>query len=135
MRSHLVSCLEKGQMSSFPSIHRNVSTCSVVAQETIQISCSCRMPRVGRMIQCCCCKEWYHKKCENVTRNWHPLGSAGCAPRNEHRSWCFIPFASLLYVSVACIRLDMYRGSMQDTRRNITIVRSIRYGAWGARKI
>ena len=37
MRSHLVSCLEKGQMSPFPSIRRNVSTCSVVAQETIQI--------------------------------------------------------------------------------------------------
>ena len=62
MRSHLVSCLEKGQMSPFLSIRRNVSTCSVVAQETIQISCSCRMPRVGRMIQCCCYKEWYHTK-------------------------------------------------------------------------
>ena len=68
MRSHLVSCLEKGPNVSFPEHRRNVSTCSVVAQETIQISCSCRMPRVGRMIQYCCCKEWYHKKCENVTR-------------------------------------------------------------------
>ena len=41
MRSHLVSCLEKGQMSPFPSICRSGSTCSVVAQETIQIFCSC----------------------------------------------------------------------------------------------
>eukprot|EP00731_Ephydatia_muelleri_P006324 Em0003g572a len=37
--------------------------------DILRISCSCRMPPAGRMIQCSHCKEQFHKKCERVTRN------------------------------------------------------------------
>ena len=70
MRTHLVSCLEKRQMAPFPSIQRKSTLShSILAQQRIPVSCSCRMPPAGRMIQCSHCKEQFHKKCERVTRN------------------------------------------------------------------
>ena len=70
MRTHLVSCLEKRQMAPFPSIQRKSTLShSILAQQLIPVSCSCRMPPAGRMIQCSHCKEQFHKKCERVTRN------------------------------------------------------------------
>eukprot|EP00731_Ephydatia_muelleri_P029862 Em0021g385a len=47
----------------------NLSFDILRTQQRIPVSCSCRMPPAGRMIQCSHCKEQFHKKCERVTRN------------------------------------------------------------------
>ena len=82
IRKHLVTCLERIEMSPFP---RNNSKRSIKCQpslNTIEIYCSCRMPydKNGEdMVECSNCQEWYHISCENVSqkvfesrnRNWY----------------------------------------------------------------
>ena len=88
MRTHLVSYLEKRQMAPFSSIQRKSTLShSIVAQQLIPISCSCRMPPAGRMIQCSHCKEQFYKKCKQITRNeLHELLVAVQAVRKKMNS-------------------------------------------------
>ena len=64
MRSHLLECLEKQKMSSFPvqRERRRSAKFPVKSEHCFPIFCSCRLPALPNvsMIQCRKCKEWYH---------------------------------------------------------------------------
>ena len=66
LRSHLISCFKRGQMSHFP--HR-AAMCDrgLVHQESIEIFCHCRQPDSGKMmVECESCAFWFHKQCEKL---------------------------------------------------------------------
>lgn len=67
MRTHLISCLEKGMMSPFPGeVKIQPSPLNIIA--TYRIYCSCRMPYDAAsgepMLQCNLCDERFHQRCE-----------------------------------------------------------------------
>ena len=71
MRSHLISCFEKRELTRFPlSRERRVHPGSLYRKiVTEKIYCRCRMPNDPRrpMIQCNPgCKEWFHLDCCGV---------------------------------------------------------------------
>ena len=72
MRPHLLSCLEKGIMSRFPSIRKRVSLGTRIRKPTKpsmeKIYCICRMPNEkGRsMIECEGCLKWFHHDCMSL---------------------------------------------------------------------
>ena len=74
MRPHLISCLEKGEISPFPGeVKVQHSSLNVIA--TYRIYCSCRMPYDATsdepMLQCNLCDEQFHKRCEkNHAAQW-----------------------------------------------------------------
>ena len=67
MRGHLLSCLEDGEMTCFPSKgDRSIRTRRRILKYVIErIYCSCRMPndRTKSMIQCSRCLKWFHHVC------------------------------------------------------------------------
>ena len=65
MRSHLMSCFEIGQISSFPENGLRVPNKSTISTESLPILyCVCHLPDDGSlMIQCSKCQEWFHTKC------------------------------------------------------------------------
>ena len=69
MRRHLVSCLEKKEMSSFPGKTCRIPPCLKNKQIVIEkVYCTCRMvndPSLP-MIKCDKCYKWYHLSCLNV---------------------------------------------------------------------
>ena len=65
-RKHLLSCLERGIMESFPTSHRERREGQAV-HSTIPVFCHCRLPDDGGlMVSCSNCEEWFHKECETV---------------------------------------------------------------------
>ena len=58
LRSHLVSCLERHQMSPFPRRLRPRKKCNPISEEDIiPVFCVCRLPKSGKMIACDTCQE------------------------------------------------------------------------------
>ena len=62
MRHHLIHCFERGQFTMFPVHRSRRNENRVKSTKTIPVFCSCRMPELSgtEMIQCSCCKEWFH---------------------------------------------------------------------------
>lgn len=68
MRTHLITCLESGTLSCFPTVpkRQNTRTRNRPKHRSIPIKlhCSCRLPDcVGSMVKCEACKIYYHKYC------------------------------------------------------------------------
>ena len=66
MRSHLYSCFNNKQLTSFPS-----TLCSVekrtLFKVTHKVYCKCRKPEEGKWMVCCDkCNIWYHEGCVPV---------------------------------------------------------------------
>ena len=71
LRQHLVSCLEAGKVSVFPSHSTNEKKDFKATLNAIEIYCLCRMPYDNTsedddMIEYTKCCEWYHGSCENI---------------------------------------------------------------------
>ena len=75
MRQHLLSNLEGGTITGFPSAAKpkRSQRRRVKISRDIPICCSCRLPwrsqsykEFGNLIECSQCKEWYHQCCQLV---------------------------------------------------------------------
>ena len=70
LRSHLVECFNKRQMSEFPAV---ILSELVLNGNFIRVPvyCVCRLPdnKQERMICCINCNEWYHQTCLSVSRS------------------------------------------------------------------
>ena len=62
MRGHLLSCLEIGKITTFPSKQRDKG--NPLREERIPVHCYCRMADTGAMIECHTCQQWFHVKCD-----------------------------------------------------------------------
>ena len=67
MRNHLFECLEKKQMSPFPTIGGERKHKTIRKQILIELFCSCRKPDDGFYFTCSGCKCWFHPNCEGLT--------------------------------------------------------------------
>ena len=68
MHEHLYRCLESGEITSFPKIDSNFLLHSINQTLKINFYCICKLPDFfdDEMVQCDCCKHWYHSKCVSV---------------------------------------------------------------------
>ena len=68
MCEHLYRCLESRKIASFPKISLNFLPHSIDQALKIHVYCICRLHDFfdNEMIQCDCCKHWYHCKCVSV---------------------------------------------------------------------
>ena len=60
MRKHLYTCLQKGQLVTFPTMKERRVPVKVKSRDEIDIYCECRMLELRNVVECCKCKEWYH---------------------------------------------------------------------------
>ena len=69
MRTHLVNCFEKGEISSFPSARKPAVALSFKEpkQLIIETFFTCCLPEEGDMIQCDLCDNWYHLSCTDLS--------------------------------------------------------------------
>ena len=73
-RSHLLQCIEEGEMKPFPASSGREHKQPV--KQVIPIYCTCRLIDNGtRMIECAQCREWYHVGCVNVDKSSLPSQS------------------------------------------------------------
>ena len=67
MRDHLLSCLENGHMTRFPTTRRRRVGLGKRVRKSIKenVYCDCMMPndKDKPMIQCDFCKKWFHLLC------------------------------------------------------------------------
>lgn len=65
MRSHLLTCLEKKELTVFPTVRMQRRKQKVIkAIQVVKVFCSCRMTQMKKaMVQCTKCAEWYHLSC------------------------------------------------------------------------
>ena len=70
MRSHLLSCFERSELTPFPLATTTTDTIRRCAlrHHVIILHCTCRMPESGKMIQCEVCYQWYHYVCASIKR-------------------------------------------------------------------
>ena len=69
MRSHLLSCFERSEITPFPLATTTTDTIRRCAlRHHVIIHCTCRMPESGKMIQCEVCYQWYHYVCASIKR-------------------------------------------------------------------
>ena len=69
MRSHLLMCIEQGQMMPFPSAPGRCAEKAVM--KTVPIYCICRLIDDGtKMIECAGCREWFHVACVQVQKKF-----------------------------------------------------------------
>ena len=66
LRSHLLHCLENGNLTQFPQRERKKKEPKPLWQSTFVVFCCCRLPESGKMIQCGSCDEWFHSECVKV---------------------------------------------------------------------
>ena len=66
LRNHLISCLEKGIITTFPRTTRPNKSFKPRAVVECNVYCSCRLPEGRNTIQCDGCSEWYHADCMNA---------------------------------------------------------------------
>ena len=71
MRKHLQSCLQKRHFTMFPvTKERRYAGNKIKGEVSIPVYCSCRMPAMNPMIECCSCHEWFHVgPCATVTKH------------------------------------------------------------------
>ena len=77
MRSHLLTCFESQQMSTFPPPDRprRLAHCRVLSTKRVPVYCICRLPwnkydtKRGPLVKCHSCKSWYHQLCLNIDNN------------------------------------------------------------------
>ena len=62
MRSHLLTCLVKLQLASFPNEWRTAREKYLYfPMQKTELYCTCLMPETyGDMVQCDACEKWYH---------------------------------------------------------------------------
>lgn len=77
-RMHLAKCFELHQMSMFPIANfprRIARNRAVTLPKVINVFCTCRLPwnrnnhQKGALVQCQLCKEWYHEKCMDISKD------------------------------------------------------------------
>ena len=70
MRPHLIECLERAKMVSFPLAKaRRIPVGNILkGVHEVTIFCICRLPNVSSrpMIECCKCLEWFHYECVGI---------------------------------------------------------------------
>ena len=66
MRQHLLECLSNRTLIPFPSTGRRFQQ-PIAREKKIQVFCTCRKSYDGtKMVECCCCKEWFHLTCLKI---------------------------------------------------------------------
>ena len=69
MRNHLVDCLEKEEISSFPRARKTAAVYNNEEKQfIIQTHCACQLPEYGEMVRCDLCDMWYHLPCTNLSQ-------------------------------------------------------------------
>ena len=69
MRKHLVDCLEKEEISSFPRARKAAAVGNNNEKQlVIQTHCICQLPEYGYMVQRDLCDIWYHLTCINLSQ-------------------------------------------------------------------
>jgi len=65
MHSHLLTCFEKKQLTSFPNERRIAREKYLYfLMQEIELYRTCLMPETyGDMVQCDACEKWYHLRC------------------------------------------------------------------------
>ena len=74
MRSHLLTCFESHQLSTFPAPDRprRLAHCRVLSTKRVPVYCVCRLPwnkydkKRGPLVKCNSCKLWFHQFCLNI---------------------------------------------------------------------
>ena len=74
MRSHLLTCFESHQLSTFPAPDRprRLAHCRVLSTKRVPVYCVCRLPwnkydkKRGPLVKCHSCKLWFHQFCLNI---------------------------------------------------------------------
>ena len=70
MRSHLLKCIEQGQITPFPSVPRRKPS-KTIENVVVPVYCICRLIDNGtKMIQCAGCNEWFHVACVQVEKKF-----------------------------------------------------------------
>lgn len=67
IRAHLWDSIQNGYLGIFP--FEEASTKEVDRSLTIQVYCDCHLPynpNKNRMAECSECKQWFHKKCQQI---------------------------------------------------------------------
>ena len=69
MREHLALCIHCDEISPFPLTSSSRRPRSSIKRH-VDLHCHCRLPHEEGvfMVECCHCKEWYHRLCENVPK-------------------------------------------------------------------
>ena len=78
MRSHLIRCLTKKELSPFPRTRKAAAKFTKLHHLSIPAYCHCKRPDTAdEMIQCDRCDEWWHFQCANIRRapsnDWYCL--------------------------------------------------------------
>jgi len=68
LRSHLLQCLENGELTQFPRSAKRAKKAKELEEfEVISTYCKCRLPQnFDDMIECDRCGEWYHHSCVGI---------------------------------------------------------------------
>jgi hypothetical protein len=74
MRSLLNHWIDTGEMLPFHSTEksRRMGRTMVLSKKVVPVFCICRLPwnkangKLGSLVQCCTCKEWYHQVCCSI---------------------------------------------------------------------
>ena len=87
LRTHLIRCLEKEEISEFPVIKRRRPASRVTKIEICLVYCYCRLPdNEEKMVLCEKCEEWFHLDCidtpdlPSCDSSWY---CATCKPVSE----------------------------------------------------
>ena len=70
MREHLMECLERKELSLFPTTSAVTTRCPK-KHLFVHVSCVCRLPESydSNMIECDKCGSWFHFKCMGLRKN------------------------------------------------------------------
>ncbi|CAG2203434.1 unnamed protein product [Mytilus edulis] len=79
IRSHLLRCFGKGDITSFPQIAHKLRSNVRCKDVQLSLHCICNMPEVfSDMIKCDRCELWFHKKCfsldHTMDSSWFCVG-------------------------------------------------------------
>lgn len=99
MRSHLLTCFESHQLSTFPAPDRprRLAHCRVLSTKRVPVYCVCRLPwnkydkKRGPLVKCHSCKLWFHQFCLNIGNDIIVNKSAKLFCDSCHFDLIFIP--------------------------------------------